>query len=51
MEHACRVMTALKLAGNGPNVASFAGRGGPSGAKRTRAKVSVRSASRPLCHI
>jgi glutathione S-transferase len=36
MEHACRVMAAWKLAGNGPKVANFAARGGPSGAKNPR---------------
>lgn len=36
MEQACRVMAAWKLAGNGANVAKFAARGGPEGAKNPR---------------
>ena len=36
METACRHMAAWKLSGNGPNVAKFASRGGPKGAKNPR---------------
>ena len=36
MAAACRAMAAWKLSGNGPNVAKFAARGGPSGAKNMR---------------
>ena len=36
MELACRTMAAWKLAGNGVNVAKFAARGGPKGAKNPR---------------
>lgn len=36
MEVACRTMAAWKLAGNGKNVAVFAARGGPKGAKNPR---------------
>lgn len=33
---ACRMMAAWKLAGNGPNVAKFASRGGPAGGQNPR---------------
>ena len=36
MEAACRIMAAWKLADNGVNVAKFAARGGPMGAKNSR---------------
>ena len=36
MAQACRLMAAWKLAGNGINVAKFAARGGPQGAKNPR---------------
>jgi glutathione S-transferase len=36
MAHACRLMAAWKLSGNGVNVAKFASRGGLSGAKNAR---------------
>lgn len=36
MASACRTMAAWKLAGNGPNVAKFAARGGPAGAQNMR---------------
>jgi glutathione S-transferase len=36
MEKACRYMAALKLSGNGSNVAKFAARGGPKGGKNIR---------------
>lgn len=36
MAQACRVMAAWKLASNGVNVAKFAARGGPAGAKNPR---------------
>jgi len=36
MERACRMMAAWKLSGNGSNVAKFASRGGPKGAKNPR---------------
>jgi glutathione S-transferase len=40
MALACRTMAAWKLAGNGDNVAKFAARGGPQGAKNPRKTVS-----------
>jgi glutathione S-transferase len=36
MEKACRYMAAMKLSGNGSNVAKFAARGGPKGGKNIR---------------
>ena len=36
METACRTMAAWQRAGNGPNVAKFAARGGPNGSKNPR---------------
>ncbi|KAL3916562.1 MAG: hypothetical protein SGARI_007933 [Bacillariaceae sp.] len=36
MATACRTMAAWKIAGNGPNVAKFAARGGPLGAQNRR---------------
>jgi len=41
MERACRSMAAWKLAGNGPNVAKFAARGGPKGSKNPRKTFSA----------
>lgn len=36
MKEACQIMAAWKLCGNGPAIANFASRGGPSGAKNVR---------------
>ena len=36
MKDACQTMAAWKLCGNGPAIANFAARGGPSGAKNVR---------------
>ncbi|KAL3935339.1 MAG: hypothetical protein SGBAC_009124 [Bacillariaceae sp.] len=36
MQKACRLMAAWKLAGNGVNIAKFASRGGPQGARNPR---------------
>lgn len=44
MQQACRVMAAWKLAGNGENVAKFAARGGPKGAKNPRKTFSAQLA-------